>query len=115
MRNPKSNLITGASSGIGAALARDYAAPGCTLSLGGRNEARLAAVAADCRARGAAAEFAAIDVVDGGAIAQWIGQADGHAPVDLVIANAGVSAGTGTAGEPLDQAQRIMAINVDGV
>ena len=32
-----------------------------------------------------------------------------------MIANAGVSAGTGTAGEPLGQAQRIMAINVDGV
>ena len=61
------------------------------------------------------AELAAIDVANGAAIAQWISQADDRVPLELVIANAGVSAGTGTAGEPLDQAQRIMAINVDGV
>lgn len=115
VRNPRSILITGASSGIGAALAREYAGPGCTLFLGGRNEARLAAVAADCRARGATDEAATIDVVAGDAIARWIVQSDDHTPLDLVIANAGVSAGTGTAGEPLGQAQRIMAINVDGV
>lgn len=115
MQNPRSILITGASSGIGAALAREYAAPGRALFLGGRNEARLAAVADDCRTRGATAEVAAIDVADGAAIAQWISQADDRSPLDLVVANAGVSAGTGTAGEPLDQAQRIMAINVDGV
>ncbi len=115
MQNPRSILITGASSGIGAALACEYAGPGRALFLGGRNEARLAAVADDCRTRGATAEVAAIDVADGAAIAQWISQADDRVPLDLVIANAGVSAGTGTAGEPLDQAQRIMAINVDGV
>ncbi len=115
MRNPRSIIITGASSGIGAALAREYAAPQRTLFLGGRNEARLADVAADCAAQGAVVETAAIDVVDSEAVAQWIVGADERAPLDLVIANAGVSAGTGTAGEPLDQAQRIMAINVDGV
>ncbi|MFT5180268.1 MAG: short-subunit dehydrogenase [Alphaproteobacteria bacterium] len=115
MRNPRSILITGASSGIGAALAREYAQPGCTLFLGGRNQARLATIVADCQARGASAEPATVDVVDGDAIAQWIAHADDHTPLNLVIANAGVSAGTGTAGEPLDQARRIMAINVDGV
>jgi short-subunit dehydrogenase len=115
MQNPRSILITGASSGIGAALAREYAGPGRTLFLGGRNEARLAGVAADCTAQGAIAETAVVDVIDSGAVAQWIIRADNQAPLDLVIANAGVSAGTGTAGEPLDQAQRIMAVNVDGV
>ena len=115
MRDPSSILITGASSGIGAALAREYAGPGQTLFLGGRNEERLNAVVADCRARGAIAVPTAIDVVDGDAIAQWIIEADSETPLDLVVANAGVSGGTGTAGEPLDQARRIMAINVDGV
>jgi len=115
MRNPKAILITGASSGIGAALAREYAGPGVTLFLGGRNAERLAAVARACTAQGARAETAAVDVVDSAAIAAWIAGADSRAPLDLVIANAGVSAGTGTAGEPLGQAQRIMAINVDGV
>ncbi|NNE83705.1 MAG: SDR family NAD(P)-dependent oxidoreductase [Alphaproteobacteria bacterium] len=115
MRDPKSILITGASSGIGAALAREYAGPGCTLFLGGRNQSRLDELTADCTARGAAVESAAIDVTDAGAIAEWIATSDDRAPLDLVIANAGISAGTGTAGEPRDQAQRIMAINVDGV
>ncbi|NKB48552.1 MAG: SDR family NAD(P)-dependent oxidoreductase [Alphaproteobacteria bacterium] len=115
MRDPKSILITGASSGIGAALAHEYAAPGRTLFLGGRNPDRLEAVAAHCRTGGALVMVAAIDVVDSRAIAQWINQANAHEPLDLVIANAGVSAGTGKAGEPLDQARRIMAINVDGV
>jgi short-subunit dehydrogenase len=115
MRDPKSILITGASSGIGAALAREYAGPGYTLFLGGRSQSRLDEVAADCVGQGAAVESAAIDVTDAGAIAEWIARSDDRAPLDVVIANAGVSAGTGTAGEPLDQAQRIMAINVDGV
>ena len=115
MRDPRSILITGASSGIGAAMAREYAAPGYTLFLGGRNEARLAAVAADCRTRGADVRTAANDVVDRDAVARWVAEADRRSPLDLVVANAGVSAGTGTAGEPLEQAQHIMSINVNGV
>jgi short-subunit dehydrogenase len=115
MRNPGSILITGASSGIGAALAREYAGADRTLFLGGRSEDRLAAVGAECQTRGAIVETAAIDVVDGDAVAQWIVRSDDRAPLNLVIANAGVSAGTGAAGEPLDQARRIMAINVDGI
>ncbi len=96
-------------------MAREYAQAGCTLFLGGRDTARLAVIAADCRDQGATAEIAAIDVIDASAIARWISETDSRTPLDLVIANAGISAGTGTAGEPLDQARRIMAVNVDGV
>src|SRR6516225_456706 len=53
VRDPRSILITGASSGIGAALARAYAAPRIYLALSGRDAARLAAVANSCRERGA--------------------------------------------------------------
>ena len=53
----KTILITGASSGIGAALARAYAAPRTHLALCGRDSARLAAVANLCRERGAAFEY----------------------------------------------------------
>lgn len=115
MKNPESILITGASSGIGEALARLYAAPGVTLALGGRDAPRLDAVAAACRELGAEAHARVVDVTDAEAIASWIADSDRRAPLDLVIANAGISAGTGGAGEGAEQARRILAVNVGGV
>ncbi|KZD11943.1 SDR family NAD(P)-dependent oxidoreductase [Oceanibaculum pacificum] len=115
MENPKTILITGGSSGLGAALARGYAAPGIHLALTGRDAARLEAVAADCRAKGATVESALLDVTDAAALSAWIEALDTRHPVDLAIANAGISAGTGGNVEPADQARRIFAVNVDGV
>lgn len=111
---PARILITGASSGIGAALAELYAEAGRTLLLNGRDRARLEAVASACRARGAATETAVIDVTDAAAMRQWIEAAVRVAPIDLVIANAGISAGTGGGGESEAQARAIYAINLDG-
>lgn len=108
-------LITGASSGIGEALALAYAAPGVTLSLSGRDGARLDAVRAACLARGADVSAHVVDVVDRAAMATWIGARDHAAHLDLLIANAGVSGGTGGLGESSDAARRIFAVNVDGV
>src|SRR5271155_1463774 len=62
VRDPRCILISGASSGIGAALARAYAAPATRLALCGRDAARLAAVTAFCRERGAAVSDARLDV-----------------------------------------------------
>lgn len=115
MKNASSILITGASSGIGAALARDYAAPGVRLALGGRDAARLEDVAVDCRAKGAEADIAVIDITDGDAAARWIEAADDAAPLDLVIANAGISGGTFGGGESHEQAASIIGTNVGGV
>jgi short-subunit dehydrogenase len=112
---PQRILITGASSGIGAALASAYAASGVSLVLGGRDRGRLAAIEAACRAAGAEVETAAVDVVDAVAVRRWIETADDRAPLDLVVANAGISAGTGTDGESEAQARVIFATNVDGV
>jgi NADP-dependent 3-hydroxy acid dehydrogenase YdfG len=56
----QSILITGASSGIGAALAEEFAAPGVTLFLGGRSIERLAGVSEACRKRGATVEATAV-------------------------------------------------------
>jgi len=55
-------LITGATGAIGAALAREYAAPGVTLFLHGRNAQRLQEVAADCQAKGSQAVITRFDV-----------------------------------------------------
>ncbi len=112
---PVSILITGASSGLGAALAAAYAAPGVRLTLGGRDKARLDAVAGLCQAAGAEVEATALDVCEREAVADWITASDAGRPLDLVIANAGISGGTGGGREPPEQVRRIFEINVEGV
>ncbi len=109
-------LITGASSGLGAALALAYAGPGVALGLVGRNEERLAAIAAACRAAGATVDGAAIDVADGPALAAWLGAFDRAHPVELLIANAGISAGPDpdSPGEPPAVTERQIATNLLG-
>jgi short-subunit dehydrogenase len=117
MENSKSILITGASSGLGEALALHYAASCIFLALSGRNEDRLRAVAQACRAKGAVVEAASIDVTDRLKMEDWIRAMDEAHPLDLVIANAGISGGTGGVmnGEPVDQARKIFDINITGV
>lgn len=105
-------VITGASSGLGAALAAAYALPGNTLCLTGRDTTRLEVVATACRAKGVNVETTALDVTDRPALARWL-QSLGM--VDLLIANAGISAGTGGDGESEEQARRIFEINLYGV
>lgn len=111
MRAPSSVLISGASSGIGAALAVAYAREGARLTLGGRDGMRLSEVAGRCRAVGARVSTTLVDVTDRAATASWVANAD----ADLVIANAGISAGTGGEGESDAQVRRIFAVNVDGL
>ena len=115
MRDPKTILITGASSGIGEALAEAYARPGAMLALTGRDRERLDAVAARCMERGAVVRAARVDVADRAGMADWLALLDRETPVDLCIANAGISGGTGRRGESEEQARRILAVNVDGV
>lgn len=105
-------LITGASSGLGRALAEACARPGTVLHLSGRNAARLEEAAASCRARGAEVRPMVVDVCDAAAMEAWIA---GAGRLDLVIANAGISAGTGGTTEPVAQTRRIFETNVTGV
>ena len=91
MKQPKSILITGASSGIGDALALAYAAPEVRLFLSGRDPERLGAVARRARARGTIGEARGVSVTEAEAMARSIGEVDERAPLDLVIANAGIS------------------------
>lgn len=108
-------VITGASSGIGKALALAYAAPGVHLALSGRDATRLASVAAACRQKGASTFAKTVDVCDAAEMHRWIEATDDQWPLDLVIANAGIS--SGTAGVENDQAieRAIQAVNIGGV
>jgi short-subunit dehydrogenase len=83
-------LITGASSGIGAALARAYAKAGVTFLLWGRDEARLNETAAQCRALGAVASIQSFDLRDAAGFAARLSAADAATPIDLAIFNAGL-------------------------
>ena len=112
---PDSILITGASSGIGAALAAAYARAGARLTLTGRDPARLAAVQHACAARGAEVGAVPLDVTDRAGMASLLSAADERAPFDLVIANAGIAAGTETGFESEAQLRAITHVNVDGV
>jgi short-subunit dehydrogenase len=112
---PQSILITGASSGVGASLAVAYAREGVRLALIGRHVERLQAVAQSCRARGAEVDLAFIDVRDARSMRVFIEAFDDAYPLDLLIANAGVSAGTLGGDESEDQARTIFDVNVTGV
>lgn len=80
--------ITGASSGIGAALARGLAARGARVVLSGRDAARLAEVAADC----GESLILAFDVRDEAALADATARAIAwKGAVDIAVANAGIS------------------------
>jgi len=115
MTAPTAILITGASSGLGTALAKAYAAPGVRLALFGRDAARLEAVAEATRALGATVETAAVDVTDQAAMAAAVTAADQAGPIDLVIANAGVAPGGAEGADAAAKGRRILAVNLDGV
>ena len=109
--------LTGASSGIGAALAAELAGPGVRLALAGREAARLEDVAAACRSKGAAVvETALVDVRDRAALHAWLAAVDAAGPVDVLIANAGVSAGLGPkkSRESDEDVRRLVEVNLIG-
>lgn len=83
-------LITGATSGLGRALALAYAAPGRALILHGRAADRLDAVSRQCTAMGSRVESKALDLRDGSLLDAWLAELSQHDPVDLAIINAGI-------------------------
>jgi NAD(P)-dependent dehydrogenase (short-subunit alcohol dehydrogenase family) len=98
MKDPRHVAVTGASGRLGRALALEYARPGMLLSLCGRDARELEKTAGEARGAGAEVAESLFDARDGLAISAWLEGADRRAPLELVIANAGVCRGTGPDG-----------------
>jgi short-subunit dehydrogenase len=111
---PQRVFITGASSGIGAALVRHYADRGAILGLAARRGAQMQALAESCSSPVC---VYALDVADSAALAaaaqDFIAR---HGVPDIVIANAGISAGTrGYLAADIAVLTKIMQTNVIGL
>lgn len=112
--SPRCIVITGATGGIGGALAPAYAAPGVTLILQGRRLDRLEQLATQCRNAGARVLLAELDVRDLDALRAWVRKISEEEQPDLVIVGAGVNTDVGVdgAGELWENTQALIEINV---
>ncbi len=109
-------LVTGASSGIGAATAAALAARGAAEALAARRRDRLEVLAAGIRDRGGTALVLECDITDqeqaAGAVARTVA---GLGRLDTLISNAGVMLLGPAAGAPLPEWQQMVELNVLGL
>lgn len=110
----KTIIITGASSGLGAALAEEYSRGKNNLFLFARSKERLKKIADICKANGANVTKIIADVADQSAMQQNLDKISSKHKVDIVIACAGVSAGTLNGPETPEQANKIFNVNLNG-
>ncbi|MBP2706086.1 SDR family oxidoreductase [Microbispora sp. RL4-1S] len=108
-------LITGASSGIGAATARRLAADGHHVVLGARRVDRLAALVGELRAAGGTAEHRELDVTSLGSVRAFVeGAHDRHGHIDVLINNAGVMSLATLDALRIDEWNQMIDVNLRG-
>jgi short-subunit dehydrogenase len=112
---PKSIFITGASSGIGKAISIQFAAPGITLFLCGRNMERLKQTADACNKKGAITHIFQFDTTNKDESKKFVLKANEMEPLDLLIANAGVSGGVLGKEDSEESIRQIFDTNMYGV
>lgn len=109
-------LITGASSGIGAGIARELGKAGAKLMLGARRTDRLAALAREINFEGGDAAISRLDVTDRAdmaAFAEAARQTWGR--VDVIVNNAGVMPLSPMAAMKVEEWERMVDVNIKGV
>jgi NADP-dependent 3-hydroxy acid dehydrogenase YdfG len=109
-------VVTGASSGIGAALVRRLAAEGCRVGLVARRRDRLATLADEIREAGGSAAVASADVGERDQVMEAFASLRGDlGPIDLLVANAGI--GLPTTLDPVNTpaVEEMFRVNVLGV
>lgn len=112
MNDGKVALVTGASSGIGAALARRLAADGITVALVARRADRLAAVLEDCKATAPESSTWPVDLSDPDLAAEMALQTwDAYGRLDIVVNNAGAPLRRPVTRLTMEEIQRAMSIN----
>ena len=105
-------VITGASSGIGAAVARHFAAGGAKLVLGARRLERLEAQAGELRAGGAEVMIRATDVTSEADVIGLFEEAERFSPVTLLVANAGIVSHMPTADCTTEHWDEVIGVNL---
>jgi 3-oxoacyl-[acyl-carrier protein] reductase len=109
-------LVTGASRGIGRAVAFRLAAAGATVVLGARDESRLAEVAAEIAAAGGRGEPAVLDVADRASVEAALGDVlEAHGRIDGLVNNAGVTRDKLLLRMKDEDWQEVLATNLTGV
>ena len=115
MGNGRMAIVTGASSGIGRAVALELAALGWPVAIGARRTDRLEEVAVDARERGGDAFVHVLDVTDPQSIAGFFAAAEAAlGPVDVLINNAGVATPGWLDRVPVEALEREVATNLLG-
>jgi short-subunit dehydrogenase len=108
-------VITGASSGIGAATAVAFAKRGATLVIAARGQSGLDDVAARCRAAGGQAHVRTVDVTDAAAVAQLAAEArELLGAIDLWFSNVGIGVVGKYEDVPIADHARVIAANLVG-
>jgi NADP-dependent 3-hydroxy acid dehydrogenase YdfG len=106
-------LITGASSGIGEAAARELAAAGAKLFIGARRTERLEALAAEL---GGNVAWGELDVTDAASFEAFVAAAEARfGRVDVLVNNAGVMPLSPLAALKTDEWKRMIDVNIHGV